>query len=206
MSSAGTEEIAKRSGGDSMQVDDSAALENTLMRLRQRYALHFNLAEAGGTGDGGDVELVLSDAARRRYPGSEIRYRRANMASDAPQSQDEVMVSRTPTNPRTTPTPSSDDEQPQPKLRRRRPAVNEDGTRIEDTALASPAAQSEPQRSTGNSGGWRRSGDLDPTPVEPARAPSNSPKPAAPSATPTVQDQQPQQGGGWRRVKPGEQP
>jgi VWFA-related protein len=202
LSSAGTEEIARRSGGDSMQVDDSAALENTLMRLRQRYALHFSLADAGAAADARDVELVLSDAARRRYPGSEVRYRRANLASDAPQSQNEVMVSRTPTNPRTAP---SDDEQPQPKLRRRRPAVNEDGTRIEDTAPRAPAAQSDPQRSTGNSGGWRRSGDLDPAPAEPAPAPSNAPKAASPSPA-TVQDQPPQQGGGWRRVKPGEQP
>ena len=42
--SAGTSEIARDSGGDSMSVDDASALEETLSRLRQRYALYFNSA------------------------------------------------------------------------------------------------------------------------------------------------------------------
>src|SRR4051794_11401250 len=37
--SAGTEEIARRSGGDSMPVDNASALDDTLARIRQRYAL-----------------------------------------------------------------------------------------------------------------------------------------------------------------------
>ncbi len=41
--SAGTDEIARRSGGDNMSVDDASALETTLARIRQRYALHFNV-------------------------------------------------------------------------------------------------------------------------------------------------------------------
>jgi hypothetical protein len=42
--SAGTAEIARRSGGDSMPVDDASALETT-PRIRQRYALHFYLPD-----------------------------------------------------------------------------------------------------------------------------------------------------------------
>ena len=94
-SSAGTEEIARRSGGDSMRVDDAAALEQTLTRLRQRYALHFTLADAGNNPGNRDIQVQLSDAARRRYPGSEVRYRRANLASDAPASDDPVIVEET---------------------------------------------------------------------------------------------------------------
>jgi VWFA-related protein len=202
-SSAGTEEIAKRSGGDSMRVDDAAALEETLMRLRQRYALHFNLAEAGGSADG-DIELVLSDAARRRYPGSEVRYRRANLASDSGRSDDPVMVSRTPTNPRAT---RSSDDEPRPALRRRRAPVNEDGTRIED-AESAPVGQPAPQRSSGSSGGgWRRASEPEPATTMTAepRAPSPAPTASEPPSPPATQGQ-PQQGGGWRRVKPGEQP
>ena len=41
--SAGTSELARASGGDSMSVDDASALQDTLARLRQRYALHFYL-------------------------------------------------------------------------------------------------------------------------------------------------------------------
>ncbi|HUS08457.1 MAG TPA: VWA domain-containing protein [Bryobacteraceae bacterium] len=45
MQSAGTSEIARQSGGDSMPVDDASALETTLSRIRQRYALHYYLPE-----------------------------------------------------------------------------------------------------------------------------------------------------------------
>src|SRR5579864_6308148 len=43
--SAGTSEIARESGGDSMSVNDASALEETLSRLRQRYTLYFNLPD-----------------------------------------------------------------------------------------------------------------------------------------------------------------
>ncbi|HYP09188.1 MAG TPA: VWA domain-containing protein [Bryobacteraceae bacterium] len=188
-SSAGTEEIARRSGGDSMRVDEAAALEETLTRLRQRYAVHFNVADASA-GAGQDVELQLSDAAKRRHPGSEVRYRRANLASDGQSSTDPVLVSRTPTNTRTT--RSDDDRQNSGSLRRRKAPVNEDGTRVD----------TEPQSQSG--GGWRRSDEPAPAAVEPAVAPP-APK-AAPRADQDAPPQDNTSGGGWRRVKPGEQP
>ena len=73
--SAGTADIAKESGGDTFSVDDASALEETLMRLRQRYALYFNSAEAHSS-----VMLDLTDAARRRYADAEIHYRRVSIA------------------------------------------------------------------------------------------------------------------------------
>src|ERR1700730_9483967 len=71
-SSAGTEEFARRSGGDTMPVDDASALEMTLARIRQRYALHFNLPAGARPGEERGIEVALADAARQRYPGAEV--------------------------------------------------------------------------------------------------------------------------------------
>jgi hypothetical protein len=189
--SAGTAEIAKASGGDSMRVDDAAALETTLLRLRQRYALHFNLPEGVQPGQERNIEVQLADAARRRYPGSEVHYRRT-FAAGGKQSSDPVMVSRTPSNPGKSPAPATTSNDDRPPSQRRRPAVNEDGTRIENS-------------DTKPNGGWRRADEPEPAtdgkgvldPVPPAAQ-------AAPAQTESQPAQQPQ--GGWRRVKPGEQP
>jgi hypothetical protein len=43
--SAGTSSIAQHSGGDSMAIDDASAFEETLARIRERYALYFYLPE-----------------------------------------------------------------------------------------------------------------------------------------------------------------
>jgi von Willebrand factor type A domain len=72
--SAGTADIARDSGGDVFSVDDASALEETLSRLRQRYALHFNAADEHSM-----VFVDLTDAARRRYPDAEIHYRRVTL-------------------------------------------------------------------------------------------------------------------------------
>jgi len=61
--SAGTAQIARDSGGDSMPVDDAYGLETTLSRLRQRYALYFYLP-AGG--EERSITVDLADAANRR--------------------------------------------------------------------------------------------------------------------------------------------
>ena len=71
--SAGTAEIARHSGGDSMPVDDASALETTLERLRQRYALHFYLASDAKTGQNPHIELALATSARSRYPDADVR-------------------------------------------------------------------------------------------------------------------------------------
>ena len=73
--SAGTAAIARDSGGDVFPVDDSAALEDTLMRLRQRYALHFNSTDANR-----GVHLDLTNAARQHYPDAELHYRRVSIS------------------------------------------------------------------------------------------------------------------------------
>jgi hypothetical protein len=194
--SAGTAEIAKQSGGDSMRVDEAAALETTLMRLRQRYTLHFNLPEGVQPGQERSIEVELSDAARRRYPGSEVRYRRVYVRPDGTNA-DPVMVSRTPAATRRS--PDSEDVPPAASSRRRRP-VNEDGSRIEAV---------EPAANPNASGGWRRSEDaatLEPASQAPAPQASSPRAPSPQAKEPITPIEQPAGGGGWRRVKPGEQP
>jgi hypothetical protein len=204
--SAGTEEIAKRSGGDSLRVDDASALETTLMRLRQRYALHFNLPEGVQPGQERNIQVELSDAARRRYPGSEVRYRRSYVGQDGNRSSEPVMISKTPSTsrqPAASPSASSSDDRP---VQRRRPAVNEDGSAV-DKYETKPIPT---DRSTGNSssGGWRRADE--PAPPSAATVPADAaPAPVLqnePERQPQVQPQAQPQQGGWRRVKPGEQP
>src|SRR5262249_19036677 len=78
--SAGTAQIANQSGGDSMPVDQASAFEHTLARIRERYALYFYLPDGVQRGAASSVEVQVSDAARRRYPGAEVRYRRSYLA------------------------------------------------------------------------------------------------------------------------------
>jgi VWFA-related protein len=90
--SAGTAEIARDSGGDSLPVDDASALETTLARLRQRYSLYFQLPAGARRGQQRSVEISLSDAASRRYSYAELRFRHTYIApSDGPAGADEVI-------------------------------------------------------------------------------------------------------------------
>ena len=82
-SSAGTAEIALDSGGDSMSVSDASALEETLARIRQRYALFFNLPEGVKPGQERSIEVELAPAARTRFPNAQVRYRRVYMTPAA---------------------------------------------------------------------------------------------------------------------------
>ena len=194
--SAGTEEIAKRSGGDSMRVGDASALETTLMRLRQRYALHFNLPQGVQPGQERNIEVQLAQAAKRKYPGSEVRYRRSYVGQDGVRSSEPPMVSRTPSRPPASESQPRDTES-RSDARRRRVPVNEDGTAVDN-----------PQ--TGQNGGWRRSDEPAPAPAVEQNAPlTPQPQPAQAGPaqqTPPQTQPQTQPGGGWRRVKPGEQP
>jgi VWFA-related protein len=77
--SAGTAQIARNSGGDSLRVDEASALEQTVLRLRQRYTLYFSLPEGVKPGQERNIEVGLADAARLRSPDAEVRYRRVYM-------------------------------------------------------------------------------------------------------------------------------
>ena len=84
--SAGTAEIARRSGGDSMPVDGAYALQSTLQRIRQRYALYFSLPADAHQGQQRTISVELASAALRRYPYGEVRYRREYYVSSTPAS------------------------------------------------------------------------------------------------------------------------
>ena len=185
--SAGTREIARASGGDSAPVEDASAFEDTLARIRQRYALHFHLPEGVKPGQERSIEVLLADAARRRYPDAEVRYRRVYLAPDGsgnatPANSEPVMVSRGSSG---TSTGSDAAAEPSPGWKRR-PAVDGSGG-SHDGPLA-PGSSTSPGEPAANPGGWRRED-------------GSSPAQAAPA-----EQQPPPAQGGWRRVKPGEQP
>jgi hypothetical protein len=64
-----------------MQSDEAAALDTTLNRLRQRYALYFNLPAGVVAGDRRTVDIALEDTVRRQYPEATVRYKRSYVAA-----------------------------------------------------------------------------------------------------------------------------
>src|SRR5579872_2773501 len=74
--SAGTAEIARDSGGDSMRVNDAYALQDTIARIRESYAIYFSVPPGVRAGDEREIALDLAESPLRRYPGAEVRYRR----------------------------------------------------------------------------------------------------------------------------------
>lgn len=142
--SAGTAEIARESGGDSVAVDDASALENTLARIRQRYALHFHLPEDVKPGQERNIAVELAASAQRRYPGAEVRYRRVYLAPD-----------RVPVEAGTQPPRNV-----QRTAAKRRPAVNEPlgapgaTSTVETPSPADPAPP--PASPAPSQGGWPR--------------------------------------------------
>jgi VWFA-related protein len=154
--SAGTAEIARESGGDSMPVDDAGALETTLSRIRERYALHFHLPEGVKPGEEQIIDVQLADAARARYPNAQVHFRRVYLAPGDPRADATVASAPSP-DLRTTPADTGDS----PRLRRR-VAVNE-----RDDAWGSGPIPPAPD------GGWRRA---PPAQTAPADAPVQAPE------------------------------
>ncbi|MBM3754920.1 MAG: VWA domain-containing protein [Acidobacteria bacterium] len=79
--SAGSADIARESGGDAMRADEAGALDATLERIRQRYALFFSLPAGVREGEYRSIEVTLDDTLRRRYPEASLRYRRSYRAA-----------------------------------------------------------------------------------------------------------------------------
>jgi hypothetical protein len=163
-------------------VEHASAFEDTLTRIRQRYALHFNLPEGAKSGVDANIEVGVTASAKRRYGASEVRYRRMNQFGVT--TSDPVVVSST-AGPEKTPESSRGSELPQRNDERSR-------------------------------GGWRRVDDPNSDrPVgprvavaQPPAAQDNRPTTAPPPAidpAPAPEEKQPKKGG-WRRVKPGEEP
>jgi len=177
-----------------MPVDDASSLETTLARIRQRYALHFYLPQEVKAGEERGIEVQLSDAARRRCPDADVRYRRVYLApggsaAAAANPPEPTEVYRKPADARDQ---RSESNGPAPRLRRR-PAVDQDGSR--QGPLAEPAPQ----------GGWRRADDRDIPELnsrrdaQPSGSSANSPQRAAGTADKAAADKDPACGG-WRKV------
>jgi VWFA-related protein len=165
--SAGTSEIAQASGGDSMPVSDASAFENTLSRIRQRYALHFYLPQGVKPGQERNIEVALADSARSRYAGAEVRYRRTYLAPGGGSGSSEpepTVISRAPDQ------SSSADREAPPRRRAPRGDVStgpRDGPLdvggwrpAEGPAKPAPAAQPAPVQNAPadnqDQGGWRQ--------------------------------------------------
>ena len=56
-----------------MPVDGAYALQSTLERIRQRYALYFSLPADARQGQQRTISVELDSAALRRYPYGEVR-------------------------------------------------------------------------------------------------------------------------------------
>ena len=148
--SAGTSEIARDSGGDSMSVNDASALQETLMRLRQRYALFFSLPEGVTPGQERNITVDLTPDARRRYPDADVHYRRAYMSGNHDRDDTPTLVRRAPADagssaPSVSSAPSTDALSDAPATtRRRRVAVNQDGSPIINSPDDAPAPTQNP--------------------------------------------------------------
>ena len=190
--SAGTAEIARASGGDSYQVDDASALETTLSRLRQRYALYFNLPAGARQGQERRLSIALTGSAAQRYTGSELRHRPTYLAPADSNGDPNITVI---SDAKPEPAPSSEDR---PVYRRRPVGDGTGGHRGPNPQVGSaemplpPMQQPSAERPTG---GWRKAevGDK-PAPVEPSPR-EVGPPPELPAPAPA-----PSKKGGWRKV------
>ena len=95
--SAGTADIAADSGGDVMPVGGASAFEDTLARLRERYAIYFYWPTGAATPEQRLVTVALSRSAGAEYPNAEVRYRRAYVSAGTGRNSGRLLeVSREP--------------------------------------------------------------------------------------------------------------
>jgi hypothetical protein len=167
-----------------MHVDEASALEDTLARLRQRYALYFYLPEGSKQAGQGTVKIDLSQEAKLRYQDAEIHYRRVYMSGSGSDERPGPMVvtrAQQPVDPVNESNPSQD----QNSSKRRSVAVNEDSEpRVNTIDVDSDTSNQEGTRS----------------PAQPAQAPQTSTQTAKPSPAPSSQPAQAPNAGGWPRA------
>lgn len=163
--SAGTATIAQDSGGDTIQVDEASALQDTLSRLRQRYALNFYLPEGLKAGDSTSVRVDLSQEAKLRYFDAEIHYRRVFLSGGSQERAGTTVVSRVGKAIDDAPDAASAATPATETSSHHKVAVNEDSEPAVNTldtdtgdTNSNPPAPAPPQASpqTPPSGGWPR--------------------------------------------------
>lgn len=150
--SAGTAEIARDSGGDSLSLSEASALETTLTRIRQRYALHFHMPADVKPGQERNLELALTPAASQRYPNADLRYRRVYLGPEPADSTAPPPAATPAAAPAAPVSILRDSDAPPP---RRRPAVNEP-IGPPGASTSSDAPTPPPATDQGAPGGWPR--------------------------------------------------
>ncbi len=170
--SAGTPEIARESGGDSLPVDHASALLDTLESLRQRYSLFFSVPAGAKVGQRRTISVALSRDAARRYPGAQLKYRAQYVvpADWAPPPPDEITSTSAPEVISTQDSPVAGEDTREPTASgtappvRRRTSEETYGARGPDPRLGVPAPN-EPVSASGKtkqaSGGWREADAAD---------------------------------------------
>ncbi len=182
--SAGTADIARDSGGDTMHVDEASALEDTLARLRQRYALYYYVPEGSRQAGQGTVKVDLSQEARLRYQDAEIHYRRVYMSGSGSDEHPGPTVVTRAQKPIDT-TDESSPSQDQNMSKRRSVAVNEDSEpRVNTIDVDSETSSQEAARQSAQSAQARQSS-------------TQSSKPFPPTSPPPTPGPN---GGGWPRA------
>ncbi|HEX3869864.1 MAG TPA: VWA domain-containing protein [Pirellulales bacterium] len=163
--SAGTADVARDSGGDTMNVEDASALEDTLSRLRQRYALYFNYPQGVNASGVENVKVDLSTEAKIRFADAEIHYRHVYMASNAANNSGAPSITRThlPIDDSSSTTSSDPDAPVTNPSPRRRPAVSDDSGAPVNTvspdsdssgSATSPGTSQPAKPAPSSSGGW----------------------------------------------------
>jgi VWFA-related protein len=169
--SAGTAEIAIASGGDSMNISDASAFETTLARIRQRYALYYQLPAGARAGEPRSVSIQLAAQSRRRWPDAEVRYRRSyNAPADAAPASEPAQETTVSQNGEQPPPAEPAVDEPAP-VRRRRPGVSEPGVQRGPITPGGSQTGGWP-RVDADTGGWRRVPEpakTDPPKTEPAK-------------------------------------
>jgi VWFA-related protein len=158
--SAGTAQIATDTGGDTMNVEDARALEDTLTRLRQRYALYFYLPEGSKSGSEQRIQVDLAQQARIQYAQADVRYRHASISGSGVQNASgPTLVTHAPA------ATSTDDEPTLPSTSSpsgRRVMVNEDSGSHVNLSTDANDSGSTPSAQTPSSGWPRTTGTKPP--------------------------------------------
>lgn len=184
--SAGTPEIARESGGESLPVEHASALQETLENLRQRYSLFFSVPADARVGQRRTIHVALSRDAARRHPGAQLAYRSQYLvpADWTPPPSDAVSSSNAPTSsaassssPDSRETAAADPAPPPPPPSRRPVTGESYGTRGPDPRLGVPAPN-DPVPAAGApakpSGGWREATSADYEEAKRAEEPKRS--------------------------------
>lgn len=167
--SAGTAQIAADTGGDTMRVDDAGSLQDTLSRLRQRYALYYYVPEGSKDTDQRKIQVDLAQEARIRYSQAEIRYRHAPMSGNGAinASAGPTLVTHAPA---ATSTIEDEPEIQSSSPSGRRVMVNEDSSpRVNLDSESDDSSQQQTATPSSNTS------QQPPTPASPRNTPANKP-------------------------------